>query len=346
MADPNDFGIKTRRPTGAVPWPLILLEGEDKAGKSWAAAQFTAHEGLGERFWIDVGEGAADEYYAIPGADYLVIEHDGTFDDILAQVRAVRRQAASVDVADGGKPTLLVIDSMTNIWQQLKEWTHQRAQKSRSGQRQRAADPDAPVRAAPTFWNDTHARNQTLMDLLMTFPGIVVITARGKEVSAIGDDGNPIEGQREWKVEASKNIGFESTGWVRLRRTEPPTVVGVRSVHAGIRPGVDKPLVKPDFSLEWLIFDYMRCDPASAYVRDLKVSEESTLMKIDAATDLDTVEEVTKEFRAIYGRQLRVERAAAQRWRYLKALREQAAAEGESSGHTADSDSTDTEQAT
>ena len=69
--------LKTRKPTGAVPWPLVLIEGEEKAGKTWACAEFTASPKVGRCFWIDLGEGAADEYGAIPGADYEVVEHDG-----------------------------------------------------------------------------------------------------------------------------------------------------------------------------------------------------------------------------------------------------------------------------
>lgn len=62
--------LKTRKPTGAVPWPLVLLEGEEKAGKSWALAELSASDKVGDTYWFDLGEGAADEYGAIPGARY------------------------------------------------------------------------------------------------------------------------------------------------------------------------------------------------------------------------------------------------------------------------------------
>src|SRR3712207_7265593 len=51
-------------------WPCILLEGEEKAGKSWALAQFSASDKIGMLYWIDLNEGAGDEYGAIPGAKY------------------------------------------------------------------------------------------------------------------------------------------------------------------------------------------------------------------------------------------------------------------------------------
>ncbi|MFI6168870.1 hypothetical protein ACIBCN_18965 [Nocardia sp. NPDC051052] len=330
MAETDRFGIRSRKPTGAVPWPLILLEGEDKSGKSYAAAEFTADERLGAKYWLDVGEAAGDEYYAIDGADYELIEHDGSWHDILGQVRAVRNQAIDVKVAEGGKPTLLVIDSISGVWQLLKDWTYVRAQKTKLGKRPGDFNPDVPIKPAPHHWNDTHARNRTLMDLLMTFPGVVVLTARGKEAAEFGDDGNPVEGQRVWSVDAAKNLGYQVTGWVRLRREEPPTVIGVRSVFAGIRPGKDKPLVKPDFTLQWLIWEHMRCNPASAFVRDLKVSSEATVMKIDAATEQSTVVDIITDFRAIYGHVPQVDKAAVDRWKLLKNTLEQAAKETES----------------
>jgi hypothetical protein len=41
-------------------------------------------------------------------------------------------------------------------------------------------------------------------------------------------------------------------------------------VHAGVRPGKDKPKPLPaDWTLEWLVFEGLRCDPTRARVRDL-----------------------------------------------------------------------------
>lgn len=261
--------LKTRKPTGAVPWPLILLEGGEKAGKSWAAAEFTADPRLGQAYWLDLGEGAADEYAAIPGANYLVLEHDGTYPTILEQVQAVHAEAKRANDA-GEPPVVLVVDSMTNEWDQLKDWTTERARGSKRGKRELAADPNAEIKPAGTLWNDANTRHYRIMNLLMQFPGIAIMTARGKEVAVIGADGNPIPGQRDWKVEGHKNLGFDSSAWVRLSRDEHPQIIGARSVHAGIRPGVDKARKVPDFTVAWLVFDVLKCDPATAKVRDLR----------------------------------------------------------------------------
>lgn len=48
-------------------------------------------------------------------------------------------------------------------------------------------------------------------------------------------------------------------------------IVGARSVHYGVRPGVDQP--KPmgkNFTLEHLVFDILKCEPAKAHIRDVQ----------------------------------------------------------------------------
>lgn len=273
--------IKTRRPTGAVPWPLILVEGGEKTGKSWAAAEFTADERIGQAYWIDLNEGSADEYAAIPGANYLVVDHDGTWSDITGQVEAIREEAARANKA-GEKPVVLVIDSMTAEWDMLKDWASARAAASNYARRILARDPNAEIKPDNRLWNDANGRHNHLMRMLMTFPGIVVMTARGKEVAAMGDDGKPISGEKDYRVEGQKNIGFDASAWVRLSRTEPPRVVGARSVAHGLRPGIDKPRPAPEFTVAWLVFDILKCDPKTARVRDLR--------QLDSAADVTTAD--------------------------------------------------------
>lgn len=283
------MAIRTRRPTGAVPWPLILLEGGEKAGKSWAAAELSASDKVGQTYWIDLNEGAADEYGAIPGARYLVVEHNGTWADILGQVAEIRQEAARAKEA-GEPPVVLVIDSMTAEWDLLKDWVANRAKSSPANQKRLAADPSAEVKAPMNLWNDATARHRRLMTMLMTFPGIVVMTARGKDVAALDSSGRPVEGSKEYKVEGHKTLGYDASVWVRLSREHPPIVVSARSVHVGIRPGVDRPVPAPNFTLEWLIFDVLKCDPAVARVRDM-----TEIKPGDESPDLDNLSESARK---------------------------------------------------
>lgn len=273
--------IKARKPTGLVPWPLILLEGGEKSGKSWAAAEFSCSERVGQTYWLDLGEGAADEYGAIPGSRYLVLEHDGTWAQIVQQVEAVRDEAQRVNDA-GQPPVVLVVDSMTAEWEMLKDWATNRARSSRRGREALAKDPNADVVVSMNLWNDANARHRRLMTLLLRFPGPVLVTARGGEVAKVGKDGKPVEGQRDYRVEGHKNLAFDATAWVRMSRTDPPVIIGARSVHAGVRPGLDTPKPLEDFSVEWLVFDALRCDPRRAKPREvieLNASDDATRIR-------------------------------------------------------------------
>lgn len=266
--------IRTRKPTGIPPWPLVLIEGPEKSGKSYAAAQFTACNKLGQCYWIDLGEGAADEYAAIPGANYLVVDHDGTWVDIIGQVEEIHAAAK-----DSKLPVVLVIDSMTAEWDMLKDWASKRARESKFAQKQLRDDPNAEIKPSMNLWNDAGDRHRQLMRLLMTFPGIVVMTARGKDVAALDGDGKPIPKGRDYRVEGHKSLPFDASVWVRLSRDEPPTVIGCRSVEHGIRPGVDRPQRFDDFTLEHLIFQALGFDVQAARAREVTdlVSDEKAL---------------------------------------------------------------------
>lgn len=263
--------LKVRKPTGAVPWPVVLIEGPEKSGKSWAIAELSASKRVGQTYWIDIGEGAADEYGAVPGADYLVVEHGGDFNEIIQAVEEIR--AIAQHARDNGeKPVVLGVDSMTEEWEILKGWASARAARSKANRDRLSRDPNAEVKVSMNLWNDATAKHRRLITLLLTFPGIVVVTARGKEVVAV-EDGKPVEGQREYKVEGHKTLAFDASVWVRLSRDAAPMVVGCRSVHHGIRPGVDAAKRVPNFTVDWLVFDLLKCDPDSAHVRDLPQSE-------------------------------------------------------------------------
>lgn len=268
------MAIKTRKPTGIPPWPLILIEGPEKSGKSWAAAEFTACDKIGQAYWIDLGEGAADEYAAIPGANYLVVDHDGTWQDIISQVTEISA------VAEGSeKPVVLVIDSMTTEWEMLKDWASTRAKESPFAKRKLREDPNAEVKPSMNLWNDAGDRHHTLMRLLMTFPGIVIITARGKEVAALDDDGRPIPKAKDYRVEGHKTLPYDASVWVRLSREDHPQVMGCRSVKAGIKPGVDRPVKSPDLTIEKVVFEVLGLDVAAAQAREVTdlVTDEMAL---------------------------------------------------------------------
>lgn len=269
--------LNTRPPTGQVVAPLVLLEGGEKSGKSWAAAMLSTSEKVGRVLWLDLGEGAGDEYAAIPGTRYEVLVHDGSYRSIYEQVCAAREEAARAAQA-GELPVVLVIDSMTGLWELLKEWVDGCARRRPKNKAALEKDPNAEVDITTDLWNDATGRWRAVMTKLMTFPGPVIVTARGKEVVEIVD-GKPTK-NTAYKVEGQKGLAYDSSVWVRLSREDGAKVVGARSVHLGIRPGEPAKKLPGDWTLEWLIFEALRYQPGP--VRDLQVTGAATEQKADA----------------------------------------------------------------
>lgn len=249
--------LRTRKPTGVIPWPIILIEGEEKSGKSHEAAAFTGSKLTGQAYWLELGEDTADEYANVPGADYLLIDHNGSYQDILSQVEAVHAEAKRAATAKE-KPVVLVIDSGSMLWRMLVNWTNERARRSKNGQKVLRQDPDAEVKPSMNLWNDAAERWQRVMYLLRTMPGIVILLARGREVAAVDGNGDPIPRTKDWRVEAHKSLAFDATVWVRLRRDEQPQIIGARSLKFEV-PRSGKPKTLPDFSIEKLVFGLMGC---------------------------------------------------------------------------------------
>lgn len=262
------MALRTRPPTGKIPPPVILLEGEEGAGKSWAAAELSASDKVGRTVWLQVGtENTADEYSQIPGVRYEIVDHDGTWHDIYGQVVEAKDEAARAKAA-GEKPLVLVIDQIGAIWELLSEWAHNRAKGSKSNRQKLAQDPNAEIDVTPNYWTDANERWRRLMTALLTFPGVVVILARGRETALIDANGRPVAGKKDYRVEGQKSMAFDVPVWVRMTRGGNPVVVKLRSVHGGVKPG-DRPRPLPGFSLEKLIFELLRWDPQTGGERAL-----------------------------------------------------------------------------
>jgi len=192
---------------------------------------------------------------------------------VLAAVQAVKAEARRAADA-GDPPVVLGIDTGSAIWDGLKDWARARAAKSARNRELLKRDPNAETVISQNLWNDAGARWRKLQTELLTFPGIVVVTARGKEVTEVDANGRPIEGQKTWSVQTHREFPYAASVWVRLRRGRRPLIVGARSVHVGIKPNDDPAKEVTDKAadgrlLEWLVFDALKCDPVTAHVRDL-----------------------------------------------------------------------------
>jgi hypothetical protein len=333
---------RTRRPTGRPSNPVICLSGGDQTGKTTQAVLLTASERVGPSWMVQLGEVDGDPYGAMAVAGrpvrYQLVEHDGTWPDIFEAVRQVRDEARAMVESGllGGLPPVFIFDSMSKEWGMLSTWAENRARKAKANIKATAEDPNAAITVDRMYWNDANARNDQLMTLLLTFPGIVILTARGKWVSKTDPrTGNPTR-EREYTIEAQKALGHQVGCWVRLDKEEPPTIVNARFPRGpqGVQivPGIDRPVVVDgrrdprfkgvDFNLEWLIFDYMGYDPGTAEVRRLNTPvpgdepDDRTLAeaagvsllawgyakKLAAARTVDEVREIGDEIAGAKGR--------------------------------------------
>jgi hypothetical protein len=263
------MALKTRQPTGRAGWPKILVEGTDKAGKSWSLATLSASPKVGRTVVLVLGEDETrwDEYGKIPGARFELAVHDGTWSSIMEAVTEAKAEAAAA--RDAGQPPFVFgIDTMTAVWEGLKDWATLRARGSKKNKALLAADPDAEIDVTSNYWNDARGRHRALMRHLLTFPGIVVLIARGSEVTLFAN-GQPVANRKTWSVDGEKNLPFDVSTHIRLSREDRPLLVSSSGLHCQIRPGIDPPRRLPDdWSLESVIFDMLKLDAATAEVRD------------------------------------------------------------------------------
>lgn len=261
--------LNTRKPTCKTAWPRIALPGPGGSGKSWQLAAFSGSDRVGRTLWLQLAESVADEYGLVPGARFELLEHDGSYQSIIAALRAAKAHAqAAVDA--GEKPWVLGVDTVSAFWEMLKVWADWRARTSDAGKAKLRRDPNADIKVSMNIWEDVAKRWKEFIGLLFSGPWILVMLAKGKLVVAMDEDGKPDSSiPRQYKIEARMGFDHDAAQIVRMSPDEPPLIVKLRTVHDGIRPGIDKPESCPDFSLEWLVFERLVFDPTNAAIPEV-----------------------------------------------------------------------------
>ena len=239
--------LRTRRPTGKPPWPMLCIAGVEKSGKSYAAADFSSSDLIDRTFYIELGEGAADQYGEIPGARYEIVEHDGTFNSILGQAQA------AVAAPRGDRPHAIVVDSLTELWDLLSDEAQAKANRRaamRAAERKRPA-PAEDVQITMDLWNEAKKKWRRFLDTLRVYDGPVVLLARLEQVAVMDGNAPAKDGSREWKIRAEKNLPFECDAIVKMYAPQTAFLTGVRSTRLQVPPG--KELPQPQFSIDGLL---------------------------------------------------------------------------------------------
>ncbi|MEW1677848.1 AAA family ATPase [Streptomyces noursei] len=246
-------GLRTRRPTGRVAWPMIVVAGAEKTGKSHLCAEFSKSDLIGRLIWIPIGESDADSFGILPGVDFEIADaHDGTYRSILNTVRAAAAEPRSAD----GRPTAIVIDSISILWELLSDEAHliarSRAAEKAARQNRSIPSEDADITVGHGLWNRAKDRWRLIIDTLRRHDGPVILCARLDEVTEFDRQGNPTR-NRTWKVKAERNLSYDATAVVQLRSYRRPTLTAVRSLVMPLGP--DEERTRPGLTLDSLLRD-------------------------------------------------------------------------------------------
>ena len=296
------MALKTRKPTGQGLWPRILLEGEEKSGRSWMPAELSASDKVGRTVVLVLGEDVSkwDNFGRIPGARFEIIEHGGSWSEIISAAEDAKEEAAKA-LADGQPPMVFVFDTVSAEWDGLKDWAGWRARNTKRAKELLAQNPNVEIEISGNFWNDARARHRRLMGHLLTFPGIVVLIARGNEVT-LYRDGKPVAGQKDWSVESEKGMAFDVSAHVRMRRSAPALLISTAGVGSPVPPGADPLVLERGWTLESLIFGTLQLDTAQASaggVIEMQTSETTPEQILDEARRPETTFARIKELREL-----------------------------------------------
>lgn len=232
------MSIKTRQPSGRPAWPIMLIAGTEKSGKSYASAEASASDLVDRTFWIGVGEDDPDELGALDGARFEIVEHDSTYRSVLAAIEAIHAEPVT------DKPHLIVLDSGTRVWDMLSDEIQITA--NRRAARKGREVPEDGVRPTMDLWNSAKQRWNHVLDALREHDGPVIITARLDETTVV--DGEKPTKDKDWKVKAEKNLPYDVGVIVQLRGFGNAFLTGVRSLRIKRNPSELTKL--PDFTVD------------------------------------------------------------------------------------------------
>lgn len=229
----------TRKPTGIPAAPLIMVSGLPKSGKSMASYKLGLSPRIEHCWVIDLGEGSADEYGAL--GCYDVLDWGRTFADLQDTIRWCVEQPVS-----DGMLNAVVLDSGTELWDNLKIRADRRARSSKKNAQALRDDPDYEVDVSMPFWNDAKevwARCISPMRLAGHLVGVVVVRS---EVVAEVVNGAPTK-NKVTSYQCEKTLPAAVTAHVSIAPDHSARLIQVRSMEVSVdRKGIglngDNPL--------------------------------------------------------------------------------------------------------
>ncbi|MER7497124.1 hypothetical protein ABT033_31565 [Streptomyces pharetrae] len=243
--------LKTRKPNGRIGWPLVVVAGAEKTGKSHMCAEFANSDLIGRLIWIPIGESDVDSFGQIADFD-IEDEQDGTYRGLLNTVR----KAVAEPRADPNKPNAIVLDSGTILWELLQDEAdliaRSRAAEKAAKYNRPGPSADDDVVIGHSLWNRAKDRWRLVINTLRRHDGPVIICCRLDEVTEFDAQGNPTR-NRTWKVKAERNLPYDATVVLQLRSYRRPTLTAVRSLVMQLAP--DEERTRPGLTLDALMRD-------------------------------------------------------------------------------------------
>lgn len=215
-------------PTGKPSWPITLIAGAEKTGKSYGAALAAASDLIAETYWVNIGEDRPDEYGLL--AKFKIADHDGTYRDILAAITEI---AAMPAPATGQR--LLVVDSMTRMWGLITD-NAQATANARAIAAAKKYKRDAPtgdVSISMDLWNVAKSQWGHIMDAIRAHQGPSIVTARLESVTVMDNEGKPTK-EKQLKVQAEKSLPFDVGAVIEMPSRGETYISGVRSVRLNL----------------------------------------------------------------------------------------------------------------
>lgn len=233
--------LRARKPAGVAPWPLALVEGPDPIANFRTALGVSVSEYVARTFVADLGGGMADVFDAL--GDYEVLEFDGTRTALVEQLHAVSELPPGKDDDGDLLPHALIIDSASDLWSMVNDWTDEVARSSDAARRILESDPDASIERPPDMWNQRDARWTEVQQILRKFNGVAIVTALGGMVER--------NGQWLYRVDAHQSLTKVADAWLHV----DGEVCVVRAAKA---PVIGDPDLSDDPNpVEHLVFDVL-----------------------------------------------------------------------------------------
>lgn len=222
---------ETRRPTGKAAWPITLVTGPQKTGKTHIAAEASASPLIDRAFWFTCGENAPDDFLGIDTPEghgaprFEIVDTDGTYRDLYAAMQDMSRVPMDLE-----RPHLWVLDSGSKLWALLTDMAQEQAN-HRWAKRDANKHKELPldgVTIGMDLWTTAKNRWGGIVDLMRAHQGPSIITARMDYVNVVNAKGDPT-GEKTWKVKVEGSLPFEVDAIAEVPELGDVYLTGVRS---------------------------------------------------------------------------------------------------------------------